>query len=129
MVDIQNNKVKRYILKFFISILLFKSKKCWKYHQILGSVQICSNWPSMQRNKAFKRTTKPSQALRYFGPFTAKLRFKTINTLAFYSDNLTLQNDSGAKVQWIEIRRFLWPLGHQIFFILILLFKSKKCWK
>ena len=48
--------------------------------------------------------------LRHFGPFLAKCRFKMIDTLVFFSENLTLQYAPSAKVQRIKIRRFWWPL-------------------
>ena len=42
-------------------------------------------------------------ALRYFGPF------EMMDTLVYFSENLTLQNAPGTKIQRIEIRKFWWP--------------------
>ena len=49
-------------------------------------------------------------ALGYFGTFPAKRRLQMIETLVVFSENLTLQNAPGVKVQPIEIRRFWRPL-------------------
>ena len=49
-------------------------------------------------------------ALRYIGPFPAESGLDMIDTLVFFSENFTLQNPSGPKVQRIESRRFWWPL-------------------
>ena len=59
-------------------------------------------------DKATKGCTKV--ALQYFSPFPAKRSFEMIDTVVFFSENLTLQNASGAKVQRIENRRNWWPL-------------------
>ena len=60
-------------------------------------------------NKAITGCTKAT--LRYFSPFLAKRCLEMIDTLVFFSENLTPQNDPGAEVQLIKIRRFWWPLG------------------
>ena len=55
------------------------------------------------RNLSITGCTKV--ALRYFGPFPVKRRREMLSTLVFFSENLILQNASGAKDQQIEIRR------------------------
>ena len=40
-----------------------------------------------------------------------------IDSLVFFSENLTLQNAPGAKVQRIEIQRFWWPMKRGISFL------------
>ena len=57
------------------------------------------NYDLQTANKAITGCTKV--ALRYFGPIPAKRRIEIINTLVFFSENLTLQNTPGAKVQRI----------------------------
>ena len=60
-------------------------------------------------DKAIIGSTKV--ALRYHRQWAKVKRYlEMIDTLVFFSENLTLQNASDAKVQQIEIWRFWWPL-------------------
>ena len=58
-----------------------------------------TNYGLETANKATTIYTKV--ALRYFGPFAAKRRLDIIDTLVFFSENVTLQNAPGAKFQRI----------------------------
>ena len=62
------------------------------------------NYGLQMANKTITGCTKV--ALPYFGPFPVKRRLEMTNTLVFFSENLTLQNPLGPKVQRIEIWRF-----------------------
>ena len=67
-----------------------------------------TNYGLQTADKAITGCTKV--ALRYFGLFLAKRRLKMIDTLLIFSENLTIQNVPGAKVQRIEILRLWWLL-------------------
>ena len=54
-----------------------------------------TNYGLQTAGKAITGCTKVP--LRYFGPFLAKRRLEIIDTLVFFSENLTLQNVPGAK--------------------------------
>ena len=83
------------------SLLLCKSKKMLEITSIrLNLFELATfgtNYGLQMAGKAITGCTKV--VLRYFVTFPAKHRLEMIDTLIFSSENLTLQNAPGAKVQ------------------------------
>lgn len=53
----------------------------------------------------------PKVGLWYFGPFPANRLLELVDTLVFFSDNLTLQNTLGRKFQ----RFFIWNIWSRLY--------------